>query len=368
MKCSYCNSDVSENMNNCPNCGATINKIVASNNIEQNVQPTNLEPSQAPNITIVGGQLEDFQNNEVINNNVNKQKKKSHGFLIFILILVVIMILGYIIANKFYDKFPKEVQNIISPIIQNKQEVITEDGSEKDIVVPEKEYETEQEEVEKEPEEERLEGTFTTSELGLKNDVSNYTMNFAMKLNIDINGTPVSVNSTISGIVDVENKKTHYLIKSMSSGIITSSEMYGDYKTMESYIKSPDGSWAKSKDVTNYNNSSDDRIDFSFYYDLFDKNGGLTSLGIDDEYDYSFIIPKDYIKVNLDAQNLDSSLIKNDVKGYVKIKDNYIEEIEYDFSEFIEDINKYEIIIRFSKINNSDSVVIPDDVVNSNNI
>lgn len=210
-----------------------------------------------------------------------------------------------------------------------------------DSVAKQKEDKKAKEEPKQEEKEEEYVPNTETFQTGIKN--------YNIKITNVMSMAGMDSVSVSYGVTDELHQKQYLKTNTEVMGFTVTSEIYSDYKNNVSYTLEPFSSeWYKDTGVSNY-------MSMSLIVDKLNKDKNVTKLG-DNKYKVKF--SKDDLKtiVNKDT---DTSAIKGDVYGIVYTSGKYITKMEYDFSNIIDLIDKYTMVIEFSNYDKAGDVNIP---------
>lgn len=109
MFCQYCGSQISENLEFCPNCGSKLKQAEAVQPVveQQPVQPEQtIEPQQTAQ-PVIEPQVEQVYS-QPTNNNYNQSKKSDNKkFIVIIIIILVLALVALLFASKLLNKKSK---------------------------------------------------------------------------------------------------------------------------------------------------------------------------------------------------------------------------------------------------------------------
>ncbi len=157
--------------------------------------------------------------------------------------------------------------------------------------------------------------------------------------------------SYINGVVDELHQKEHLEVNTQVMGINVTTSSYVDFAKGYTYTKNPlYDTWEKSNEATSL-------IDLTIILNKFKENGSVTKVNSEK---YLVKLTKDDIKGLLKYNNtLSQYNLDGDIFVTVYIKDNYVYKLEYDFSQLMDEIDKFSMTIEFYDHNKAGEVTIP---------
>ncbi|MBQ9318232.1 MAG: hypothetical protein IJR82_01180, partial [Bacilli bacterium] len=181
---------------------------------------------------------------------------------------------------------------------------------------------------------------------------NNYKLEAKMIMTI----SGIEVDTTFTGEIDELNQKAHLVIDMNSMGFVLTTESYTDYKTGYSYIKNPYATeWVKQNGGTQF-------VDLNNVASQLKNMKNVTK--IDDNH-YKVIIAKEDIIGMLETTEADTDEITGDIAADVYLKDGYISEIYYDFSQMMDEFDEFTFDMKIYDYDKAGNVEIPQDIIES---
>jgi len=178
--------------------------------------------------------------------------------------------------------------------------------------------------------------------------------NYRIKATTNMLMYGMETTTYIDGVVDELHQKEYLKTTTQVLGMGFEIGTYVDFHNGYTYTQNPlTGTWEKTAGATSL-------IDLSIILDKFKETGNVTEVNKDH---YLVKLEKDDIQGLLKYNGtLSEYKLEGEIFVNVYIKDNYVSKLEYDFSNLIAEIEKFNMTIEFYDHNKAGDVSIPVEV------
>lgn len=346
MVCPKCGKEFNEGLKFCTQCGTRIGEVIEGNNIIEEKSVDNSTEVSA-DVDNSDKSLEYVNNVEYSNNadntsynNLSNDKKNNMGLIIALIIVAVVAIIGVSAVILWKVNGNKvDSNNVTSNNYINNNSNSTKDNNNNN----------------------------TNSNTLNNNSNNNEKVNSNNKLvtkfdnyNVDIDMTmefsDMSLDAKITGTVDEKNQIEYLKMSMEMMGFNLSTETYTDFKNGITYMSIPiTGGWSKETDVSRI-------VDLN---SLLDSLTSMKNVQKIDDNHFKVVITDEDIKGMAELSDVELDDVIDDIYADIYLKDGYIEEIKYDFSNLTSELGKLYMDMKISNYDKAGSVTIPEDVIES---
>jgi len=168
----------------------------------------------------------------------------------------------------------------------------------------------------------------------------------------------LTITTKASGVIDLENMTGKFVAIANVSGTTSHNvEEYCDYNKHVCYIQDfkDKNKWTKEKNEVQYNNP-DEIFDYLMTLGKPDNtNNGVSKMEVSGEVFFKLAKPNEYIDVK--------KLKKSKINIEYTIENSRLKKVKYDMSNAVPEFKQFLLVQEFTKINENESVTIPEDVV-----
>ena len=349
MVCPKCGKEINEGLKFCTQCGTRIGEVIEGNNIIEEKSVDNstevsagIENTDKPLEYVNNVEYPNTTDNTSSNNLSNNKKKSNTGLIITLVIVAVVAIIGVSAVILWKVNSNKvDGNNVTSNNYINNNSNSTKDNNNNNN------------------------NSNSNSNTLNNNSNNNEKVNSNNKLvtkfdnyNVDIDMTmevsDMSLDAKITGTVDEKNQIEYLKMSMEMMGFNLSTETYTDFKNGITYMSIPiTGGWSKETDVNRI-------VDLN---SLLDSLTSMKNVQKIDDNHFKVVITDDDIKGMAELSDIDLDDIVDDISADIYLKDGYIEEIKYDFSNLTSELGKLYMDMKISNYDKAGSVTIPEDVI-----